>query len=65
MTIVRNQSITKFLKGRVEAIDLTENIARIGTATQIDDYRGTGNDLGAWRAIDGITDGRYVVLEIL
>ena len=65
MTIVCYQSITKFLKGRVGAIDLSENIARKGTATQIDNYWETGNDLGAWRANDGVTDGKYADLKML
>ena len=59
MAFVCYRATTKFLtQGRVGAIDLSKNIARKGTATQIDDYWETGNDLGAWRANDGITDGR-------
>ena len=49
--------ITKLHTGRVDATYFRKNIAREGTATQVDTFDRNGNRLAASRAIDGITTG--------
>ena len=55
--------ITKLHTGRVDAIYFRKNIAREGTATQVDTFDRNGNRLAASRAIDGITTG-YVSRDL-
>ena len=55
------QLMTLLHTGRVDATDNIKNIARQGTATQVDTYddRFVRQILSASRANDGVTSGRF------